>query len=175
MPTTEVNTCFRYSWIFFPGASITNVMKSNPWIFNFSYNFFTYLKPDDEISEVVADDETVWVNDFFLLFAGYITDQKKFLKHVDWDKYGAWFSFQYPAELSADSPLYLGRDSYLTFQTRKDLPDYFDMSPEWEFIHRIQPDIFLTRTKNGVIAGALNEPALWNIDMTPKIKIRTKK
>jgi hypothetical protein len=38
------------------------------------------------------------------------------------------------------------------------------LSDEWRFIHEVQPDLFITRQKEGVMIGSLKELDLWCIE-----------
>jgi len=58
----------------------------------------------------------------------------------------------------------IGLETLLDNGKGDNLADYFDMSKEWEFIHKVQPDLFITKQKNGLMIGALNDLNLWCIE-----------
>lgn len=163
---TRINPkqCCRYTWSLFPKLTIKRTLELNPWLFNRSFNFFAYYNNKDIIPDGVFKIEKNWITDNFVLFSGTCNDLKDYIDKLDWDKFGTWYIYLYPAQIKAEQPLIIGIDEPLKKEKGEDISDYFELSKEWQFIHETQADMFITKQKNGVIVGSLNELNLWCIE-----------
>ena len=121
------------------------------------------------IPEGVFELEKNWITENFVLFSGVCNEMKDYMDRVDWDNFGTWYVYLYPSEIKAEKPIIIGRETLLDKGKGDNLADYFDMSKEWEFIHKVQPDLFISKQKNGLMIGALNDLNLWCIE-TEKTK-----
>jgi hypothetical protein len=171
---TSINPkqCCRYSWSMFPKLTIKKVLELNPWLFNHSYNFFAYYDDKKIIPKDVFELEKNWLTDNFVLFSGSTNDLKDYINRLDWDNFGTWYVYLYPTELKADKPIIIGRDNLLEKGKGESFVDYFNLGKQWEFIHRVNPDMFITKQKNGVMIGSLNELNLWCVETETKTKKR---
>ena len=160
--------CCRYTWSMFPKLSIKKVLELNPWLFDQSFNFFAYYNDKNIIPEGVFELEKNWITENFVLFSGVCNDMKDYIDRVDWDNFGTWYVYLYPSEIKSENPMVIGRETILDKGKGDNLADYFDMSKEWEFIHKVQPDLFITKQKNGLMIGALNDLNLWCIETETK-------
>jgi hypothetical protein len=156
--------CCRYTWSLFPIPSIKKVLELNPWLFDHSFNFFAYYDDEKIIPEGVFEIEKNWITDNYVLFSGFCSELKYYIDRVNWDSFGTWYVYIYPSAVKADSPMIIGRDTFLDKAKGYNFADYFMLSDEWRFIHEVQPDLFITRQKKGVMIGSLKEMDLWCIE-----------
>lgn len=156
--------CCKYTYSLFPKLSIKKTLEINPWLFNNSYNFFAFYDDLNIIPEGVFEIEKNWITDKYVLFSGTTNDIDDYLNRIDWDNFGTWYVFLYPTEIKDDSPVIIGRETFLDKSKGHNYEDFFGLSEEWQFIHKISPDYFITKQAKGVMIGALNDLNLWCVD-----------
>lgn len=123
-----------------------------------------YYDNKEMIPDGVFEIEKNWLTDNFVLFSGTCNELKDYIEKLEWDKFGTWYINLFPADIKAEKPLIIGTEKFLDKKTGEDFVDYFELSKEWQFIHTIQADMFITKQKNGVMIGSLNELNLWCIE-----------
>ena len=168
LPAIKPKQCCRYTWSLIPKLTIKKVLELNPWLFNNSYNFLSYYDDKNIIPQGVFEEKKNWITENFVLLSGATNKLADYINLVDWDNFGTWYIFLYPGELKAEKPVIIGKEILLDKGKGQDLHDYFNLSKEWEFIHGIQADMFITKQKNGIMVGALNDLNLWCIETEAK-------
>jgi hypothetical protein len=156
--------CCKYTYSLFPKISIKEVLEINPWLFNNSFNFFAFYNDEKIIPQNVFELEKNWITEKYVLFSGLNNILDEYLNKINWDEFGTWYVFLYPFEIKDEKPVIIGRETYLDKSKGHDFEDYFGLSEEWQFIHKISPDFFITKQTKGVMIGALNDLNLWCVD-----------
>ena len=115
--------------------------------------------PDINTDPVASDD--------FICFSGTVHDFESWKNIIDWNIYGTWFVYTFPINSTIiKKSILLGTLVSLNIDNEYKcrLPDFFGISPEWRFLHSIQPDIFLSRVGNDIVIGALDQYHVWLIN-----------
>lgn len=165
MTTIKPKQCCKYTYSIFPKLNIKKVIEINPWLFNNSFNFFAFYNDSEIIPKDVFEIEKNWITENFVLFSGTTNELKDYLNKIDWDNFGTWYVFMYPTEIKDDKPIIIGREKFLEKSKGETYEDYFELSDEWKFIHKISPDFFITKQAKGVMVGALNVLNLFCVDI----------
>ena len=173
MKAIKNKQCCRYNWSVYPHLTIKKLLEKNEWLFNNSFNFFAYYDDDKIIPNGVFEIEKNWKTDNFVLFCGHINNLEDYFNQLDWDNFGTWYIYLFPSEIKSDYPIIIGRDTFLSRAQGETIANYYEMGKEWEFIHKVQPDIFITKQKEGIMIGSLNEYNLWCVDSELRVKQKT--
>jgi hypothetical protein len=136
----------------------------NPWLFNSTWNIFAYYDKETKIPKDVFEIEKNWITDNFILFSGMVNSLKDYIDKVNWEDYGTWYIYQFPSEISSLPPVIIGRDQFLDTKQRYTSEAFMEMPKDWEFIHGVKPDMFISKLKNGIMVGSINELNLMEID-----------
>lgn len=164
MMNKSYGQCCRYTYDVIKKRNIKECLQLNPWMFNQSFAFFTYhnhasLPPID-----IFEKDKNWLTENMVIFSGANNDLDEYLNLINWDAFGTWYIHLFPAEFKMEHTMVIGTSNLLRPQKGEDLLDYQKLNKEWEFIHNINPDMFITKHKQGILIGSLNELNLWCIE-----------
>lgn len=160
----ELKQACRYTYQCYPALNIKQCLDINPWLFNQAYSIMAFYDTKTKIPMNVFKAEQNWVTDNFVLFSGANDEYENYDEKIDWDSFGTWLVYLYPAEIKSDKTKIIGRDTFLERVNKIGMEEYFDLSENWKFIHDLQPDMFISRQKKGIMIGALSELNLMSIE-----------
>lgn len=161
----KIQHCCRYNYALFKNTSIKDILVNNDWIFNDAWNFWAYFRDMPFIQINDASPEPI-IEDHYILFTSTLHDFEDWDDTIEWDKYGAWYAYNFPLQdLKLKEVWLLGSEWELptNIDNFSPLTDYFSISGEWQFIHDIQPDIFIVKNGKNVIVGSPDFSTVWMI------------
>jgi hypothetical protein len=166
---TTFKFCCRYTYTVIPKTSIKECLENNPWLFNNSYFFYSYYNNPELIPEHVFMDEKNFLTENMAILSGASNSLDDVIDEINWNEFGTWYINQYPTDVYCDKSMVIGTKELLQAQTGNDFIDYEKLNDQWKFIHQLNPDIFITKHKRGILIGALNEYNIWAVEMPEKI------
>ena len=162
----KINQCCRYNYCLLKNTSVKVVLHQNDWIFNDAWNFWTYCRNSEfmEMPEACMDPI---VKDQYILFSSTLHDFDNWSGLIDWDDYGTWYAYNFPLKRpDIDEVILLGNNWELPeeINTNSPLTNYYALGEEWQFIHNLQPDLFITKKGKDVIIGSTDFYSVWLIN-----------
>lgn len=161
----KIRHCCRYNYILVKNRSIKDILIKNDWIFNDAWNFWAYSEDTPVIKISPYSPEPI-IEDCYLLFTSTLHEFEDWEDIINWDDYGAWYAYTYPTQkFDLKEVLLLGTHWQLPSEVSNISPltDYFSIGEEWQFIHNIQPDIFIVKSGTDVIIGSPDFSTVWTI------------
>lgn len=161
----SIEICCRYNYVIIPKKTIKTVLRANNWIFNDSWNFWSYCRGVPTFT-TPQNIEGPIIGKTHLLFSSIIHDFDDWQDVIKWDYYGAWYSYNFPVQRPIlKETLLLGKEWHLPTEisTNSPLTDYYSMGCEWQFLHDIRPDIFIIKNGRDVIVGSPDFYVTWRI------------
>lgn len=161
----SINQCSRFSFGVIKNTTIKEVLSKNKWIFSESWNFWAYCKQVDAI-RMSAHSIDPFIDDKYILFSNELHKFCDWENIINWDEYGAWYSYNFPTLIpKVKECLLLGRECDLPSQNSSNSSsfDYSGLGKEWQFIHNIRPDVFVVKNNSDVIVGASDFHSIWSI------------
>lgn len=160
---TFIRQACRYSYTCYPGMDIKQSLILNPWLFDMSFSFMAFYDVNTALPLNVFEADKNWAAENFVVFTGANDSFENNIDKIDWNNFGTWYINLYPGEIVNEKTVMLGIDTFLNEPNEVDSVGYFNLSEEWRFMHTMQPDIFVSTQKNGVMIGALSELNLLRI------------
>ncbi len=164
-----INQCCRYNYILLENRSIKSVLLQNEWIFNDTQNVFSFFDPS-EISTLPEDDSVL--GDNCVLFNSAIHHLYDWIDCIAWDEFHTWYVYNYPANIANIAKPLVIIDRRNELEINEEFihleeisqANYFALSNNWRFIHKLSPDIFLTKIGSDVLIGGLDYYFVWLIN-----------
>jgi len=150
--------CCRYSWEIVEGSTVTDFFLYNDDLFDNSWNVFSFYDDSALIPKQMGNDMS-WFMNGMIIFSCMVHNFKQWLPFVKWDEVGAWYFYTYPTDVPKGElkHKYLHKKKIPLLQGNN-FDDYFKMTPEWEFIHTLKPDLaVIKQPDNKLLIIGLNK------------------
>lgn len=154
---SDIKQACRYSYQYYTDFDLNTILKLNPWLFNQAYTFLSFYDNNITLPKNVFRENQSWVTENCVLFSGANDNIESYEGRINWDDFGTWYIYLFPAPLKLNETMLIGKNVFLERKTGNNLEDYFKLNKAWQFIHEAQPDIFISKQKKGVLIGALSE------------------
>ena len=162
----KINQCCRYNYSIIKNTSVKEILGKNDWLFNNSWNFWAYCRNSEFIKMPEARTNPI-IEDQYILFSSTIHEFDDWSNIIDWDEYGTWYAYNFPIQKpKINEVLLLGNvwEVPVEIETNSALTNYFALGEEWQFIHDLRPDIFISKKGRDVIVGSTDFYTVWLIN-----------
>jgi hypothetical protein len=157
----EIEQCCRYNYSILPRTTIKDVLINNQWLFKDTWRFWSYFSQIAD-SGLPEGDQNPMMDDTVISFSGEKHNFEDWKDIIDWNIYGTWYAYSFPANIP------IIKESIL-LGTRVEIPvkkgtNYQRIGKEWQFIHQLTPDVFISRKGSGVLVGGLDSYSVWLVN-----------
>lgn len=163
-----IDQCCRYNYSLIENSSIKSILLHNEWIFNDTQILFSFFDAS-KIRKLPEDDSVLQDNCVF--FNSAVHHFYDWIDCIAWDKFHTWYAYNYPTNMANLAKPWVIIDQRNELEINEDFiqgkeisqANYFALSNNWRFIHKLSPDIFLSKVGSAVLIGGLDYYFVWLI------------